>query len=130
MAYISAKYYMNEFMGTPADDMELAALIIRASDIIDIITQYRIQNFDSLPARVQSLVKKATAYQVEYLAQNGGLATANSGQGVAADNVTIGRFSMAQSRTEKQRQTDTRICPMAISCLSSTGLLYRGIDTI
>ena len=130
MAYITPEYYNNEFLGAPVDDTELAALIIRAGDMIDILTQNRIQNFEALPSRMQSQIKKATAYQVEYLAQNGGLATANSGQGVAADSVTIGKFSMSQSRSDNQRRIDSRISPSAINCLQSVGLMYRGVDVI
>ncbi len=129
MDYITVDYYNNTFAGTPVSDEELPVFIHRASDMIDILTRYIIPQagFSNCPDFVQEQIEKATAYQVEYLAQNGGLATANSGQGVAADSVTVGKFTMKQTRTAKQGRTDSRISPAAISCLEPTGLLYRGV---
>lgn len=130
MDYITKEYYNDTFQGTPAtDDAELAAIIHRASDLVDSLTRYLIPQagLASCPEFVQEQVKKATAYQVEYFIQNGGLATANSGQGVAAESVTVGKFTMRQARTAKQGNTDSRISPAALSCLEPTGLLYRGV---
>ncbi len=130
MDYITVEYYKDTFQGTPAtSDAELAALIHRASDLIDTLTRYIIPRagLGNCPPFVQEQVQKATAYQVEYYIQNGGLATANSGQGVAADSVTIGKFHMSQARTGKQAATNSRISPAAYSCLEPTGLLYRGV---
>ena len=107
MDNIDGTYYRDTFHGAAADDNTLAALIPRATDMVDIITCYAIQRsggVSSFPDATIELVKKATAYQCEYFIQNGGLETANSGQGVASDSVSIGKFSIKQRVTDKQQQ--------------------------
>lgn len=133
MAYIDADYYRNTFHGSDTSDDLLAALLERASDIIDVITTNAIQRaggLTSFPSGTIDTVKKAAAYQTEYFIQNGGLETANSGQGVASDSLTIGKFSIKQRVTAKQQDSDPRICPMTISILEQTGLMNRQIRAL
>ena len=131
MDYIDVSYYRSTFHGADTDDNTLAALISRATDMVDIITGYAIQRAGgliSLPSDTIALVEKATAYQAEYFVQNGGLETANSGQGVASDSVSIGKFSIKQRVTPAQQNADPRVCPMAVSILEQTGLMNRQAD--
>jgi len=130
MSYIDSTYYTNTFKGASTDSTTLAALILRACDIIDVITAFAISGAGgifSFSAGIQTQIQKAAAYQTEYFIQNGGLETANSGQGVASDSVSIGKFSIKQRVTDKQQRTDPRVCPMAISMLEPTGLLSRNV---
>ncbi len=133
MGYVSQSYYLGTFQGNYdiAGDVFIDDIIERASDIIDVLTGYILKQKDitSFPAFIQNQVQRATAYQTEYLIQNGLFETANSGQGVAGESMTIGKFSIQQSRSDKQRTRDSRVSPMAISCLEPTGLLYRGVHT-
>lgn len=131
MDYIDANYYNYSFQGDAVDSSALPAYISRATDIVDIITGFAIQRaggLASFPAGTIELVKKAVAYQVEYFIQNGGLETANSGQGVASDSMSIGKFGIKQRVTAAQQNADPRVCPMTISILEQTGLMNRQVD--
>lgn len=131
MDYIDASYYNSTFMGTAANDDTLDALISRATDIVNMITGQAIVQaggLSGLSADVAAAVQKATAYQTEYFIQNGGLETANSGQGVASDTVTIGKFSIKQRVACES--CDPRVCPMTVSILEQTGLMNRSVQTL
>lgn len=133
MGYIDADYYTKTFRGTAVDSDTLTALVDRASDTVDYITGYAIQRaggLSSFPADTIALVEKAAAYQTEYFVQNGGLETANSGQGVAADSVVIGKTNIKQRMSGRQQNSDPRICPMTISILEQTGLMNRQAMTL
>ena len=128
MDYIDASYYNSTFKGTATSDDTLDALISRASDLVDIITANAIVTaggLSSLPDATADAVKKATAYQTEYFIQNGGFETANSGQGVASDTVSIGKFSIKQRVACES--CDPRVCPMTVSILEQTGLMNRDV---
>jgi len=93
MAYITIDYYKTTYLGNdPGDDTELARLIARAADLVDVMTDNKAQDYDNLPAYQQTAIQKATAYQVEYLVENGD---------IWADNLTtsekIGQWSVSQS---------------------------------
>lgn len=131
--YIDEAYYSDTFQGAAADANMLAALISRACDMVDIITRYSIPSaggIDTFPQVTIDMIKKATAYQTEYYVQNGGLETANSGQGVASDSVSIGKFSIKQRVTSKQQESDPRICPMTVSILEQTGLMSHSVGVV
>src|SRR5690554_8196516 len=71
MAYIDAEYYVNVYKGVDAGD-DLDRYIERASDLVDQVTGYKIADLSALHPRIQELVKKATAAQVEFYVLNGG----------------------------------------------------------
>lgn len=132
MPYIDASYYLDDFKGEPAATPdELDKLIARASDLIDQVTGYHIKDFDKLPIFVQDLVKKATAYQVEFYILNGGAAAVDSGEASDLTSVTVGAFSYSGGGQSSSGSASNagRVSPSALECLVPTGLLYRGIST-
>ncbi|WP_374964615.1 hypothetical protein [Lysinibacillus sp. RS5] len=125
MLYIDYQFYTDEFKGVSLSEDVFSSLVGRASDMIDQVTNYKIESigFDNLFPAFQQRVKKATAAQVEYLHVNGGMAMMQS----SVTDVSIGKFSydsLASSKTP-----DKTISDNAMAYLKCTGLLYRGVAT-
>lgn len=125
MPYIDYQFYTDEFQGVSLSEDVFSSLVGRASDMIDQVTNYKIESigFDNLYPAFQQRVKKATAAQVEYLHVNGGMATIQS----SVTDVSIGKFSydsLAASKTP-----DKTISDNAMAYLRGTRLLYRGVAT-
>ena len=132
MLYIDTDYYTNVYMGEPAPSTtDLDKYITRASDLIDMLTGYRIQcnGFDNLPIFTQGLIKKATAAQVEYYVLKGGTAEIDAGTSGDYDSVTVGSFSYSKGSSSNSRDLD-RVSPTTLDYLRNTGLLYQGITVV
>lgn len=133
MPYIDSNYYNDVFKGEPASSPEeLDKLISRASDLIDqVIGLYNVK-FEQLPIFVQDLVKKATAYQVEFYIVNGYGSASVVDTGSRLNNVTIGSFSYSSGGSSSDffgsARNIGRLSPSALSCLAATGLLNQTID--
>lgn len=120
MAYIDYAYYTDVYKGVPIDADTFSRLAERASELIDQVTNYTIQDIAALPAFTQEQVKKATAAQVEYLYQNGEGVL----QGVTdLQDVKIGDFSY------KSASPGNPTSPLALSFLRRTGWLYAGVES-
>ena len=116
MGYITESYYNDTYKGE-ATTGDLAALIERASDVIDTITNYKIPDISEISSEfIKNQIMKATAAEVEYMDRNGGLDDDNS------DSVSLGKFSYNSSTGGK-----SNISKQAISYLEPTGYLYRGL---
>lgn len=132
MAYITPDYYKNDYIGAPApSDEDLNRYIKRASDIIDEVTSYRLygNKFDKMPDIIKDIVSKATAAQVEFYVVKAGTAEVNAGSS-SMDSVSVGSFSYSGGSGGSERNSVRnagRISPTALSLLSETGLLYRGV---
>jgi hypothetical protein len=118
MAYIDYAYYTDVYKGVPIPDADtFSRLSERASELIDQVTNYTIQDLAALTPFTQEQVKKATAAQVEYFAYAGE-------QVIHGDNgmtdVRLGNFSYSVG-------TQSTISPAVINYLRPTGLLYRGV---
>jgi hypothetical protein len=118
MAYIDYAYYTDVYKGVPISDADtFSRLAERATEIIDQLTNYTIQDLAALSPFTQEQVKRATAAQVEYFAYAGEqVIHGNAGMG----DVRIGNFSYTSD-------TQSAISPAVINYLRSTGLLYRGL---
>ena len=127
MAYIDLTYYKDVYMGTdPDDDVELQKLINRASDIVDILTRYRIIDFDSLADFQKTNVEKATAAQTEYLVSVG----ENYNTDGSVQSVKIGKFSYNEgggSSDPSKNSMSESIAPLTRQYLFPTGLAYAGV---
>lgn len=126
MPYIDNNYYVIEYEGTPVDVGSFYRLVKRATETIDILTKYKLTGVDieSLPPFIKKQIKKATAAQVEYLITNGESISMGGGSfsQVSAGNFTYGDkagISRAENMTNQ----------LVLSLLSSTGLLYTGVDS-
>ncbi|OEH53126.1 hypothetical protein AQ616_17760 [Oceanobacillus sp. E9] len=118
--YIDADYYLNEYEGTPMEDeKELNRCIKRASDVIDVETNFSIGQ-DKLVDVQKNLLKKATAIMTEHFVMNGGyIATKQQG---TMQSVNVGSFSYSMNA-----EASTQIPNGVMQNLAYAGLLYRGI---
>lgn len=126
MAYIDYTYYTNVYKGVPIPDADtFSRLSERATEIIDQLTGYAIQDLAALPLFTQEQVKRATAAQVEYFALAGYSVT----HGVSEfQNVKLGDFSYSTGGAAGGA-TQNVVSPAVLSYLRPTGLLYiyRGV---
>lgn len=127
LVYIDYPYYIDLYGDEAIVDQDhfdiLASL---SSDIIDNITQYRIVKaggIQALPDFVQTLIKKATAAQINYLGLQG---TDVLSTGIANQGFTVGKVSISGSG-DGQAAARNFVAPMALMYLEQTGLLERGI---
>lgn len=132
MPYIDYDFYTNEFKGVSLDESIFSSLVDRASDLIDIATNHKIEaiGFDHLYTSFQLRIKKAVAAQVEYMYVNGGIEAMQSQE---IQQASIGRFSYSKSVSKAQSanvSTHQTICHMARDYLQGTGLLYAGVTTV
>lgn len=129
MAYIDAEYYNNTYKGVDAGD-ELDRYIERASDLIDQVTGYKIADLAVLHPRIQELVKKATAAQVEFYVLNGGPEGVDGSTDGSFSQVSIGAFQYQSGRINQQipaGKQEHRVAPAALAYLEPAGLLYQGV---
>jgi hypothetical protein len=122
MPYIDYTYYNGTFKGTSITQEQFDRLVVRASDLIDMITNYVLHGveFERFAQLIQDNVKKATAAQVEYMVMQGGETSLHGG---SPSSVSIGNFNYQDSGEGQQV-----VSPIVISYLRSIGLLYRGVS--
>jgi hypothetical protein len=125
LPYITSSYYKDEYKGIPMDDtLELDRYILRASEVIDKLTAYRIAkgevNLETSHPFIKTQVEKATAAMTEYYVENG-YSTNQS----TAQSVGLGSFNYSL----KASNGETMDVPNnVVSHLTPTGLLYAGIN--
>ena len=124
MAYIDRADYAI-FSGCTDIPEDFDAVASRSDDIIDQLTQHRIQaqGFDNLAPFVREQVKKAVCAQCEYLLNSGGRESVN---GTSVQSMTIGKFSVSGPA----QQSGCAASPLAIQYLAPTGLFYTGMDVM
>lgn len=130
MNYIDADYYSNVYKGMPVEDADmLDRLIVRASDLIDQIINYKLTgvDFDKLAPFIREQVKKATAAQTEYLALYG---ETTSNTMIDTPVMQVGKFRYGLLRGGKSEGggKDARFAHGAVEFLKPTGLLYSGVS--
>lgn len=128
MAYITAEYYNDTFKGASIDSEELSRLLTAASDAIDMAVVAPIKE-------VTENVKRATAYQVECLYEQGGVsalhgfsAAGNAGSSESLGNYSVSRASPASGKEQWRNFpviNGIPISPMAINLLRKDGLMRR-----
>ena len=127
MAYIDKFFYSVEFKGTPIPDDEFDRLAEIASDVISSIATMEI---DEDTANTDK-VKKATAYEVEMLYQQGGInAIIGFAEGSAIGSESLGGFSISNTaKSGSQVIMRSKVCipvsSLAISMLKKAGLMCR-----
>ena len=95
MAYITYQQYKEIYGEPPVSEDNFSVYAGLASDLIDGMTQYRIEKSGGISALspfLQELIKKATAAQVLYFTQIG-LETVLTGQ--AGQSFTVGKVSVS-----------------------------------
>lgn len=131
MAYIDYQYYTNTFLGTMVTAADFPRLADRASDIIDAIAQKPVPMMNG---EADENVKKATAYEVEVLAAQGGeYAITGFAEGLNAGSESLGSYSVSGGG-KSGGASDTIAIPslggipvskLTISKLRAAGLMCR-----
>ncbi len=129
MAYITYDQYVDIYGEPPVDEADFPVYAGLASDLIDSITQYRIEQgggFSALPDWLQSMVQKATAAQVLYFTQLG-LETVLTGQ--TGQSFTVGKVSVSGGGLASGSLTGAQlmISPLAKALLEQTPLMERSV---
>lgn len=125
--YVDANYYTEDYDGVAISDAAfLSKLIKRAERDINVLTQYRITDFNTLTTFQQDRVKEAVCAQVEFLAENGELSSTVSDSG---GSVSIGSYSES-SGSSGSNSNKLLIADSVKGYLWPTGLLYGGVGVI
>lgn len=121
MPYIDQAFYNEVYKGIPMDAETFTMLEKRASDVIDVLTNYRLagEDLSHEPELIQANVKNAVAAQIEYMYSEGGGLSVHGG---SPSSVSIGGFSYTEGSGVKV------VSEMARSYLRQTGLLYMGVE--
>lgn len=125
MPYVDDKYYADTFKGEPVDNADFPSLCMRAEELIEEMTMYRISPITvlAMPKTVQERVKMAVCAQIEYLDANGG---SDMDNGADLQSAGLGRFNYTKSSGANGSTEQSMYAPRAIRLLAPTGLLYRG----
>lgn len=118
--YIDDQYYLQHFKGEVPEDLPF--LIEAASDIIFDLTLGK--SSGNISGAVLDKVKKATAAQVKYMADNGGTEALNSGE---FSSVTLGKFSFNTGSNSSGGHNIPPVSAYTVTLLESVGLLGRSL---
>lgn len=127
MAYITYQQYIDLYGACPITEEQFPVYAGIASDLIDSVTQFRIQEaggLSFLPPFIQTLVQKACAAQVLYFTELGlnTVLTGQTGQGFTVGKVSVNGGALANgSMTSAQLM----ISPVVRSMLEQTALMER-----
>lgn len=123
MGYVTDDYYKSVFKGEPVISADFPSLCLRASEIVEEMTMYRLNEttYRSMSEHMQDRIKKAVCAQIEYLDANGG---AEMDTGIGLQGASLGKFSYAAGTSEAAMQSI--YAPRALRMLIPTGLLNRG----
>lgn len=126
MAYLTKEFYDNTFHGEPIADDEFVRLAEAASDVIDAVINVPVTDDTDKEG-----LARATAYQVEYIKQQGGI-SAVTGAAESQKVVTekLEDYSYTEARTDAASQSMLTIggipvSPLAVAILRKLGLMAR-----
>lgn len=126
MAYITYEQY-TELYGTAISETDFSMYATLASDLIDTITEYRIEKAGGLtafPPIIQTQVEKATGAQILYFVQNG-LETVLTGQ--TGQGFTVGKVHVDGGMKGNLTAAQMLISPLAKVYLEQSGLMERRV---
>lgn len=125
MSYVDISYYIGTYKGEPVDNADFPSLCMRAEELIEEMTMYRISPITvlAMPETVQERVKMAVCAQIEYLDANGG---SDMDNGADLQSAGLGKFNYTKSSGANGSTEQSMYAPRAIRLLAPTGLLYRG----
>lgn len=130
MGVVDFAYYSAVYMGKEADETSFPALYARASDVIGAMTHWLDEaKIMSLPARIQTLYKKAICSQIDFFALNGVESVNETGSG----GFTVGKVTVHGKQnsggTSGGRMADA-VSPQAVLYLEQTGLMNPHVATV
>lgn len=126
MAYVTFDYYKGTFLGNPIEEKDFNRLAMIASDVIDALVTRPINDDTD-----KDQLAKATAYQVEYIAAQGGIAAVTgSAESQRVINEKLDDYSVVEEQTEEAKQNlpttnGVPVSPLTLSILRSMGLMSR-----
>lgn len=125
MSYLTKTYYRDSFKGEPVDDADFPGLLLRAAEIVEEMTMYRVSEskLPAFPEEVQNRIRNAVCAQIEYLDANGG---SDMDTGADLQSAGLGKFSYTRSAGAGGSTGQSLYAPRAVRILTPTGLLYRG----
>jgi hypothetical protein len=127
MAYIDLTYYKQDFNGSEIPDSDFPRIAERASDIIDSVVQTPITA--EVLAEHEKAIKKATAYQADYLYCQGGEDAINGISPIAnGESESLDGYSISanqQSMMNRPTVGGIPVSPMALAWLRKTPLMQR-----
>jgi hypothetical protein len=125
VSYIDEAFYDNTFHGEPVDSADFPSLSMRAGEIVEEMTMYRLTStsFLAMPEATQDRVRRAVCAQVEYLEANGG---SDMDNGADLQSAGLGKFNYSKSAGAGGSTKQSLYAPRASRYLLPTGLLYRG----
>lgn len=131
MAYITYEQYVALY-GDSVPEENFPMYAENASDIIDAVTRYQIEQcggISALPDFIQKLIQKAAAAQVLYLYQNGleTVMTGQTGQGFTVGKVRVDGASASGSGNKAAQSI---LSPAALMYLEHTGLIGRCVPCL
>ena len=126
MAFIDAAYYENEFKGNNVPSNKFERLAELASDVIDGLITVEMTYEEK---QASANVKKATAYQLEYMYEHGGVdvVLGYSDLDIASESLGDYSFSTKSGSTEFTTRTSDGIpvSSLALMYLRKDGLMCR-----
>lgn len=127
MAYITQQYYTETFHGQAVPDDQFDRLADMASDVIDAIVLVPID----AEKHDMDKIAKATAYEMEYLYQEGGLdaitGKATSGMTVSEklDEYSVGESVSDSTKAHLLTVNGIPVSALAVAILRKLGLMCR-----
>lgn len=116
---VTPDYYKDVFCGEfDGDEKELSKLLEVAYIIIYNETCGRIAQFDSLDKKVQTAVKDAICWQVDYISANGGLSFVHDG---SFSNISLGSFSYSAGGNSSVSDGNCRCAMCHTACFYRPG---------
>ncbi|HWI50262.1 MAG TPA: hypothetical protein VNU45_18795 [Rummeliibacillus sp.] len=131
MPYIDLAYYLDDYKGKPITDQnELDRNIQRASEYVDMITNYQIGDITKQPTFIVGQIKKAAAFLTEYFIINGGYDTQlqDNVNSISIDDFSYSTGGRKGSNNGQNNSTGINIPTELLNILVPTGLLYAGIS--
>ena len=126
MAFIDAAYYKDEFKGNAIPESKFDRLAELASDVIDGLITVDMTDEEK---KASVNVKKATAYQLEFMNEHGGIDTILGYSDVDVTSESLGDYSVSTGSGSGSSIVKTSdgipVSPLALMYLRKDGLMCR-----
>ena len=123
MAFIDAAYYKDEFKGNAIPESKFDRLAELASDVIDGLITVDMTDEEK---RASVNVKKATAYQLEFMFEHGGVDAILGYSDVDVQSESLGDYSVSTGAASIAKTSDgIPVSPLALQFLRKDGLMCR-----
>ena len=124
MPYVDYTYYTETYKGESVSADDFPALELRASEIIDDLTMYRVaqSSLGSYSEFIQAQIKKSVCAQIDYIDSMGGIDVLDE---APMQSMGLGKFNY--SAGSATGNGNNNVSGRAKSLLAPTGLLYRGL---